>query len=771
MLPVGGACGLQTGHADFADQRLHIAHAERQKTKRLAVFRTLGDGLTHLDLLERARRHGHGPLHEGRACQLQLHHIVEQGFQRLPLDGKPALPQALAQHRPPVVARLIELAQHGQHLVDLRLEFQRMHQRFGRRRSQPLQTAAAFCIFEFVLGQQSLLPLANIGNRRKLGRAQQLFAEQAKVRAQTTTRVAQHRALFFAQRRRMFGAQRERIGKPAVGRFAIDHQLRHRLGAHGHAIDLDGSELLARDFVDAAVDVGQPRMGLRDLAAKLGDQRFGLRGLQLRDAMRDGFDGGLKLPHALAVARQQRHGQRAHVFGNLAAQHGQRGLALGRHQHLATRREKVADDVGDGVRLAGARRALHDHAIGALELLDDGDLLLVVGQRKVQLTRGLGAACARPRVARHAAKTQRLNLACLVAWRRHQHQRGAGQIVGLGDALLQTLNVLMQIIAGLGARKKHGRIRYDKLVLDRRIGLQIRVIGAAFMQIARDKTRDRFVACGLERRQHLAAFDQQLARAVFDVGGQRHIAVGQRVEFKARTHRGTRTHLDGQRHCIDGNLDRLREQRILIIHTAMALARELPRRNRHAPYHLDGLEAGLQFHLRLERKQLAVERNRFASLGLFIGPGLPQRQIVLQHRLGLVGHGVEFALDEHALFDQPPVLLLAQGVQRLDALFIETRHRPARLLRDIQIVLMMQITDRWRRNRHQPLHTQPDRAFLIFGVQLHTGQLRQFVLPDDEILAALKFETARVNVLVLLQYVRQQVAELLFCLGHLPHLR
>ena len=329
----------------------------------------------------------------------------------------------------------------------------------------------------------------------------------------------------------------------------------------------------------------------------------------------------------------------------------------------------------------------------------------------------------------------------------------------------------MQIIAGLGARKKHRRIRYDKLVLDRRIGLQIRVVSAALMQIARNKTRDRFVACRLERRQHLAAFDQQLARAVFDVGGQRHIAVGQRVEFKTRTHGRTRTHLDGQRHRIDGNLDRLREQRILIIHTTVALARKLPRRNRHAPDHLDGLEAGLQFHLRLERKQLAVERNRFASLGLFIGPGLPQRQIVFQHRLGLVGHGIEFALDEDALFDQPPVLLLTQGIQRLDALFIETRHRPARLLRDIQIVLMVQITDRRRRNRHQPLHAQPDRAFLIFGVQLHTGQLRQFVLPDDEILAALKFETARVNVLVLLQYVRQQVAELLFCLGHLPHLR
>ena len=56
----------------------------------------------------------------------------------------------------------------------------------------------------------------------------------------------------------------------------------------------------------------------------------------------------------------------------------------------------MAHDIRNGVRLPGTGRALHSDAVRALQLLDDGDLFMVVRQRKEQLARrALATATAR----------------------------------------------------------------------------------------------------------------------------------------------------------------------------------------------------------------------------------------------------------------------------------------------------------------------------------------------------------------------------------------
>ena len=55
----------------------------------------------------------------------------------------------------------------------------------------------------------------------------------------------------------------------------------------------------------------------------------------------------------------------------------------------------MADDVGDCVCFASAGRALNDDAIIALQLLDDGHLLIVVRHGEVQLARVAGTVAGR----------------------------------------------------------------------------------------------------------------------------------------------------------------------------------------------------------------------------------------------------------------------------------------------------------------------------------------------------------------------------------------
>jgi hypothetical protein len=135
------------------------------------------------------------------------------------------------------------------------------------------------------------------------------------------------------------------------------------------------------------VDVGNLGVQLVQLLLGSRDVLRGTRRVEARDAGGDGLDGVLELLHAVAFVGQQRDAERPDALGQLLLQDRQRRLALGRHQDALALREVVADDVGDGVGLAGSRRPLHDDPVVGMQLLNDGDLLIVVGHREVQLHR------------------------------------------------------------------------------------------------------------------------------------------------------------------------------------------------------------------------------------------------------------------------------------------------------------------------------------------------------------------------------------------------
>src|SRR5436305_13590911 len=101
--------------------------------------------------------------------------------------------------------------------------------------------------------------------------------------------------------------------------------------------------------------------------------------VELRNVVDDGFDGSLELPHTLAITREKSDRQRTDSLRNLRLQNLKSLLAFRGHQNFLAGRKIVADDICDRVRFAGTRRTLNSNARGPLKLLDDGDLLVVVG--------------------------------------------------------------------------------------------------------------------------------------------------------------------------------------------------------------------------------------------------------------------------------------------------------------------------------------------------------------------------------------------------------
>ena len=125
--------------------------------------------------------------------------------------------------------------------------------------------------------------------------------------------------------------KRECVVEPRVLLRAGEHQRRHLLRAHLDAVDLDIGQLRAGDFTDAHVDGGQLHVRTIDGAVASANLLSHDLGIQLRDVVDDGFNGGLELAHALPVTRQQRHRERLHLFRNLRLQHLESLLALRGH--------------------------------------------------------------------------------------------------------------------------------------------------------------------------------------------------------------------------------------------------------------------------------------------------------------------------------------------------------------------------------------------------------------------------------------------------------
>ena len=153
-----------------------------------------------------------------------------------------------------------------------------------------------------------------------------------------------------------------------VGRTRRARRARPRHGGRGRPgvspEGPSGAPCRAATLVELGVDGGEPPADLDDLGLAAADGGEPDLGPAFLDDGLDLADGALDLPQALALVRQDRDRQRAHLLGQLVAQHAQGGLAARHDEHALPERHGVADEVGDRMRLAGAGRALHDEPLG-----------------------------------------------------------------------------------------------------------------------------------------------------------------------------------------------------------------------------------------------------------------------------------------------------------------------------------------------------------------------------------------------------------------------
>jgi hypothetical protein len=105
----------------------------------------------------------------------------------------------------------------------------------------------------------------------------------------------------------------------------------------------------------------------------------------------DPLDRFLELLHAFVLAGQQCDREGPELFGKLVAQHGERRFLHGGHQHAPATGQPVANDVRNGMRLAGPRRPLHHYAVVGLEQLHHAHLFVVERLGEAQVAR-----CCRP---------------------------------------------------------------------------------------------------------------------------------------------------------------------------------------------------------------------------------------------------------------------------------------------------------------------------------------------------------------------------------------
>ena len=126
-------------------------------------------------------------------------------------------------------------------------------------------------------------------------------------------------------RQRRFGEIGGRaIGEPGMGgavRRDAPREVGGRFGARPHPRGLHGG-----DPVEFGIDGADPLPQLHDLAFRHGDGTAADVGPAFLHDGLDFPDCTLDLLQPLPLVRQDRDGERAHLLGQLVAQHGQRGF-------------------------------------------------------------------------------------------------------------------------------------------------------------------------------------------------------------------------------------------------------------------------------------------------------------------------------------------------------------------------------------------------------------------------------------------------------------
>src|SRR5581483_6311693 len=437
-------------------------------------------------------------------------------------------------------------------------------------------------------------------------------------------------------------------------------------------------------------------------------------------------------------------------------QHGQRMLALGGHQHLAPSGEVVTDDVGDRVRFAGAWRPLDADARSALEHLDDGLLLLVIGQREVEFARlTLG-----PAAAAQASKRDGLVLDDLIRGRRHEASRAGRYRIACLQACLQTTDVLDQEIGRTRTNEQHPSGRDEQLVGRSGQPLMGWVVAPCLVEASGGELQDGLEAADVERCERaLRVALQEHLGLLLDFGRSHDLTGVKGVELQARGH-GPGAHRNRVRLGVEVNLDDLCQQRVLVVDAdALAVsvlrarAGELPGRHAHAPNQFRWVGGLLGFEPTLEHEEIAIECDGAAPGFLPFGPGLPKRYVVRQ--------GSRDALAAMLVASGRDLLTHRASVgceSMLQRLLVEGRHGPARIVGIGDIGPRLLVRSRWRGGR-EARNLQPDVVAFDLAIKVDAGQPGQVFWEAPEVGGACENVGPGVDLLALLDDVIEQACK------------
>ncbi|MGF7147527.1 hypothetical protein FHS96_001136 [Sphingomonas zeicaulis] len=227
-----------------------------------------------------------------------------------------------------------------------------------------------------------------IGHRIVVGKAIRHRKVDAKIgqpSAQCLPRGAEIDDLLIGEARRKCGLLVHRIGEPSRQVRVCDQVACGAERFDLFPIQRDACDRRAADIVHLLVDPGQCAVEIVNLGVERLDLAGQFAALDALQAIRDNFHGFLKLLQAIAVAVEQADCQWSDGRRQLIPQDLKSRRLLGRDQNALSQCQIMADDIGNGVRLAGAGRPLNNHARPHREPLDDLDLLTIERLGKEQI--------------------------------------------------------------------------------------------------------------------------------------------------------------------------------------------------------------------------------------------------------------------------------------------------------------------------------------------------------------------------------------------------
>ena len=523
----------------------------------------------------------------------------------------------------------------GEHLAlrpdahDLAGDFTGGDERFGAGVGEPRQLGAARLRAQPGEALQLVVRPDQADGVRQGGGRGQLAAGIGHVAPGPGQRGAQAGDVLRGEARGVLRADAERIGDPLELPGVSGHFRGSVLRVDGFALQVDAREVEPGPAPE--VDVGAQQAVLQGVGGLFepGDlprEHFAVEALDLGG---DPLDGALELLQAFLLGGEHRQRERADVGGQVVDERGERRVAHGGHQHAAAVGQPVADDVGNGVGLAGAGRPLHHHAVGDFEQLGDARLLVVEGLGEEQVE--VAVFGARRAVAQPAECRQ---LEGRGVCRRFGDQRRGGRrqrcVVGQSvQRLAQALEVLHHGAGGAGAGEEHPGFGNLHRALRRRR-----------LKEAAGDVHQRRIARRIERRDGDRSGSQVLRGRLFHLGERRQLAE-KRVQLEARVQIAgddfDATGLRVEAHVHRAGHQRIREQ------GAGALAHG----EAHSPDQLDRALGEGACELLLKSEQPGVQLREPPPLALALGPGLPHGVEVLRVLLldlgpeGIVGeaHG------------------------------------------------------------------------------------------------------------------------------------